>query len=130
MSKKTISDQRSAVSDQESAVSGQRTEEAQPAALYEVKDWKGKALCVCPLCGFDTLMKIKMLQHLVGKHDSELALVALVDLEKDSPSPLPLVPEGRGKEQPGDVFEVELVEIGSAMDAQGNEHKTFSVKEN
>lgn len=115
-----------------SAASDQKSEEGQtqPAALYEVKDWKGKVLCVCPLCGFDTLVKIKMLQHLVGKHDSELALVALVDMEKDSPSPLPPLPEGRGEEQPGDVFEVELVEIGSAMDAQGNEHKTFSVKEN
>lgn len=138
MSKKAIGDQQSAVSDQESAVSGQRTEEAQPAALYEVKDWKGKALCVCPLCGFDTLMKIKMLQHLVSKHDSELALVALVDMEKDSPSapsalrasPPNSESTNLGEKEQNGVFEVELVEIGSAMDAQGNEHKTFSVKEN
>lgn len=123
---------KSAASDHQLAVRDQRSEqgEAEPTALYEVRDWKGKELCVCPLCGFDTLAKIKMLRHLVGKHNSELALVALVDLEKDSPSPLPPLPDGRGEEQPGDVFEVELVETGSTMDAQGNEQKTFTVKEN
>lgn len=97
--------------------------------LYVEQEWRGKRLLVCPLCKADTFEKIVMLKHLVDAHDSELALVELVDLEKDSPSPLPPLPKGRGEENPDDVFEVELVETGSTVDAQGDERKTYIVKE-
>jgi hypothetical protein len=104
--------------------------------LYQVKSWKGKAMYVCPLCGMDTFEKMTMLRHLVCKHNSELALVELVELEGKNPTPSALraSPQNSestnaGEKKLGDVFEVELVGTGSAVDAQGNEHKTFTIKE-
>lgn len=98
--------------------------------LYEEKDWRGKTLLVCPLCKADTFDKIVMLKHLVDAHDSELALVKLLDLEKGIPAAKKKLPAVETPENGGnDVFEVELVETGSAVDAQENEHNTYKVKE-
>lgn len=98
--------------------------------LYEEQDWRGKTLLICPLCKADTFERVVMLKHLVDAHNSELALVQLVDLETSIPAanPLPAVetPEEGGR----DVFEVELVEIDPTIDdAHEGERKTFTIKE-
>lgn len=103
--------------------------------LYEVKSWRSREMFVCPLCGADTFQKLLMLRHLVAKHDSELALVELVELEKIDPhrrsAPPPQNSESSnlGENKQGDVFEVDLVETDSTVDAQGDEHKTYTIKE-
>lgn len=106
--------------------------------LYEEQDWRGKRLLVCPLCKADTFEKIVMLKHLVDAHDSELALVELVGMEENDPTPTPSTlraspPNSEstnlGEKEQSDVFDVELVETGSTVDAQGNERKTYTVKE-
>jgi hypothetical protein len=136
-----ISGQSSVISEQSSVISGQSSVISKPPsgtsqssvkeALYTMRIWRGKTQYVCPLCGADTFDKKIMLKHLVNKHDSELALVELVRLENKTPSQPPPNAEsanlGEGNQE--DVFEVELVETGSTVDAQGNEHKTFTIKE-
>jgi hypothetical protein len=107
--------------------------------MYTVGTWRGIPQYVCAVCKFDTLDEMVMLRHLVNKHNSEAALERLVELEKDKPKPpAPSVlwtsPPNResadlGEKSAEDVFEVELVEAGSTVDAQGNEHKNFVIKE-
>ncbi len=97
--------------------------------LYEEQNWRGKTLLVCPLCKADTFDRVVMLQHLVDAHDSELALVKLLDLEKDIPAEKHLPAVETPENGNNNVFEVELVETGSTVDAQGNERKTYTVKE-
>jgi hypothetical protein len=127
MKKKATSKQPLVISGPPSGTSQSSVKEA----LYTMRIWRGKTQYVCPLCGADTFDKKIMLKHLVNKHDSELALVELVRLEGTStPSPSPSADSanlGEGNQE--DVFEVELVETGSTVDAQGNEHKTFTIKE-
>lgn len=107
--------------------------EETPASPYITVTWKTKELYKCPLCRYDSFVKLDMLKHLVNKHNNELALVELVKLEEETPSPSPS-PIAKEQEPQlemgkGDVFEVELVETDSIVDAQGTEHKTFTVKE-
>lgn len=99
---------------------------------YEVKQWVGKLLYICKTCKFDVLDdERKMLEHIQSQH---------------RPRPVPrrapsvLVADKRGNdvtnqaagEDDGNLnhmFEVELEEVESTIDEQGNEHKTYTIKE-
>jgi hypothetical protein len=102
---------------------------------YKIASWKNKDLFQCSLCRFDSFERKEMLKHLVSKHNDELALVELVELEGNltssalqaSPAHAAMPHAGEGEQ--GEVFEVELVETDTTVDAHGNEHKTFTVKE-
>lgn len=102
---------------------------------YTIGAWKGLPHFVCAVCGFDAFFEVVMLNHLVDKHNSEMALERLVELEKDKVIPTPTPPASRAlplkseDKADGEVFEVELVETGSTVDARGNEHKNFVIKE-
>lgn len=128
---KKKSDQLSVISDQEIA-SGEeqgrpRNDVTASRTPYEVKLWKGLPQYVCVICGFDTLSENAIFTHIEAH---QLAPV--------SPQPPPNLPHPstsagtpplRTEEDDG-VFEVELIEVDSTMDAQGNEHKKFTIKEN
>ena len=100
--------------------------------LYEERDWRGKSLLICPLCKADTFDRLTMLRHLVDAHDSELALVQLVDMEGSLPasaSPIASDQEQQSERGDGDVFEVELIEINPTIDAHDHEHTKYTIKE-
>lgn len=100
--------------------------------LYMVGEWRGLPQYVCAVCGFDAFFEIVMLRHLVNKHNSEMALARLLEIEEQHPEPVqqPVPPSHLSAGEEGkDVFEVELVEMNSTVDAQGNEHKNFVIKE-
>ena len=82
-------------------------------APYEVGTWSGMPLYKCKLCRFDTLSAEKIVAHL---EEHRLGKI-----------PRQATPPGEG--EPGEVFEVELKEIDSTVDADGNVHKTYTVKE-
>lgn len=116
--------------------SGQLPVEEEARELpYLLGSWKGVDHYRCRKCSVDSFNKKSILQHLVDKHNSEEALAMLVELEVPTPSVavrhLPQIAEERnlGEKEQDEVFEVELKEISTTVDAQGNEHKTFSVKE-
>jgi hypothetical protein len=98
---------------------------------YKIASWKNKDLFQCSLCRFDSFERKEMLKHLVNKHNDELALAELVELEGNllTSSALQASPAHAGEGEQGEVFEVELVETDTTVDAHGNEHKTFTVKE-
>lgn len=98
--------------------------------LYSVGTWAGMPQYRCCRCAFDTLNLQEMLNHLVGQHDSIGALEELVKAEKDEPQK-PAVQQAEASLPEGEeeLFEVELKETGSTVDEQGNEHKTFTIKE-
>lgn len=102
---------------------GRRQNAEAEARTYEVGTWAGLPQWRCLLCGFDTLDEQAMLEH-AGEHAGSPQRVDLTP-EQNPPLPFPAV---EGGEEEG-VFEVELKEIGSTVDEQGNEHKTFTVKE-
>lgn len=107
------------------------------SASIVIGTWKGLPQYVCAVCGFDTLNEAVALNHLVDRHNSEAALARLLEIEKaKSPAATqqpPTQPQtstfGEGRNDK-DVFEVELIETDSTMDAQGSEHKNFTIKEN
>lgn len=111
--------------------SGQQPVEEEARELpYLLGSWKGVDHYRCRKCSVDSFNKKSILQHLVDKHNSEEALAMLVELE-GPPASLRLTPPPAPPHQESvdEVFEVELKEISTTVDAQGNEHKTFSVKE-
>ncbi len=108
--------------------------EEKTETLYTVGLWKGLKQYRCMWCAFDTLNEETMFKHIEAHRLANRptpprkpsVLVAdkrgnEVDL---TPSPSPA---GEGSDE--DVFEVELKEIDSTVDKQGNVHKTFTVKE-
>lgn len=102
---------------------------------YLLGAWKGVDHYRCRECSVDSFDKKIILQHLVDKHNSEDALAMLVELEGTTAphlTPPPAPPHQESADGEGsveEVFEVELKEIDSTVDAQGNEHKTFVIKE-
>jgi hypothetical protein len=129
---KVKSDQLPVVSEE---IASREEQERARNDMYIVGTWRGLPQYVCAACKFDTLDEVVMLKHLVNKHNSEAALEELVELEKAPstsvplpPSPLAPLPKGEG-EADDEVFEVELIETDSTVDAQGNEHKKFTIKE-
>lgn len=105
------------------------------SAEYEIGMWAGKPHYRCLLCKFDTLNEDVMLGHIRAMHRPrfipERAPSVLVadkrgnDVTSLTPSPSP---EGRGGAE-DEMFEVELKEVESTIDEQGNEHKTYTIKE-
>lgn len=88
---------------------------------YAVGAWAGKPHYTCMLCLYDTLDESMMLRHIQAVHH-----------------PLPAPKRGNdvthqaANEDDGDLngmFEVELVEVESTTDEQGNEHKIYTIKE-
>lgn len=116
MAKKKVS------SDQLSVISEQKPAE------YSVGVWSGQAHYQCDLCAFDALEKAAMLEHLVNAHNSEKALEELLG-NNVAPPPAPPQMEEHHLERGEDVFEIELKEVDSAVERDGDEHKTFSVEE-
>lgn len=106
---------------------------------YVSGTWKGIEHYRCELCNYDSFHEKAVLEHLVSRHNSEAALERLVELEKSMTPPPALTPSAADAAPPPiapqleegseDVFEVELKEVGSTVDAQGNEQKTFTIKE-
>lgn len=92
----------------------------QDIATYVIGTWAGLPQWRCLLCAFDTLDEQEMIEH-AEAHGLGTAIFP------PEPPPLDPAPDKEGEE--ADVFEVELKEIGSTVDKQGNEHKTFTVKE-
>lgn len=96
---------------------------------YTVGTWSGRKHYQCKLCVFDVLEdEMAMLRHLVQAHNSEAALVRLVDRETSEPTATAARPEGDAGDG-AEVLEVELVETGSHVDADGNVRKTYTIKE-
>ena len=91
------------------------------ARTYEVGTWAGFPQWKCLLCAFDTLDEDAMIAHAEAHRDGTWNQTPPPE---PNPPPLP-----QREEELGEVFEVELKEIGSTVDEQGNEHKTFTVKE-
>ena len=94
---------------------------------YEVGSWSGLPQYRCLLCKFDTLNEDTIFKHIEETHQ----------LGKQQ-SPSVLVADKRGNDvtdqvsSEGDLngmFEIELKEVSSTTDEQGNEHKTFTIKE-
>lgn len=113
-------------------------------ALYTAGEWAGRPHYRCAVCKYDTLDEEAMLGHIekmhrprptlrrapsvfvADKRGNEISLSLTPDLTP-SPSPKGEGSDGRGEED--GVFEVELQEVESTTDEQGNEHKIFSIKE-
>lgn len=124
-------------SDQSSVSSEQVVELQEPEPVPGIEEytkgmWAGRAHYQCKLCTYDVLdNEEKILEHVQLMHH---------------PRPVPkrassvLVADKRGNdvthqaasEDDGDLnqmFEVELKEVESTTDEQGNEHKTYTIKE-
>lgn len=102
---------------------------------YEVKHWKGMPLYVCKVCGWDTLKVDEIGEHVEGHAARSMdADAASTPTPPTSTSSVqrPTAPQqaGRGDEDGEELFEVELVEVESTVDAQGTERKKFTIKEN
>lgn len=130
MAKKTKrSDQSSVISDQTAARElATKQLKAKEELAYVVGNWAGLPHFSCVHCGFDTLDEAAMLEHI------EAHRLGTVNLPPDltpnpTPAPSPFSTNENGEGGQADVFEVELEEIGSIVDEQGDEHKTFTVKE-
>jgi hypothetical protein len=116
----------------------QRTEGvSQKPVTYEVGAWAGMPQWRCLLCGFDTLDENAMFEHIethkLGAPPPSTSLKSTGTMKAASPQTDPQSAGagehgnlGEGKDE---VFEVELEEVSSTVDEQGNEHKTFTVKE-
>ena len=84
----------------------------------------------CTLCPFDVLDdEEQMLEHIQMNHRPHSA---------PRRAPSILVADRRGNDvtdqdaadgELNNLFEVELKEVGSTTDEQGNEHKTYTIKE-
>lgn len=103
--------------------------EAPPTAEtedYTIESWGGKPKYCCKLCPFDTLELGRMQAHI----DMHLP-------EPPRPGGVP-VGDKRGNDvtarisetkEESEVIEVGLEEISSNVDEDGDEHKTFTMKE-
>ena len=123
-----ISDQSSVINDQSSVTNGQPPVSEATEKLYTVGLWANLPQYVCQKCGFDTLNAGTMQEHLFWQHS---VIVEIEGADSSTPPPTPPQIEEHDLERGDDeeVFEVELEETGSTVDEQGNEHKTFTVKE-
>lgn len=108
-SKKKSSKQK-AVSSAQPAASDEQNKAEAP---YELGAWSGMPLYKCKLCRFDTLSQEKIIAHL------EEHRLGKISTQQQPPS----------QEVPGEVYEIELKEIDSNVDQDGNVHKTYTVKE-
>ena len=91
---------------------------------YDIGSWAGIPQYRCKLCKFDTLHKDLIEQHIKETHLKVLnpapSVNATTNNETDQVSP-----EG----ELNGVFEVELKEVSSTTDEEGNERKTYTIKE-
>lgn len=117
-----------AVSSEQDAVV--ELQEPVPTKEYTAGEWAGHAHYQCSLCPFDVLDdEGKMLEHIQLKHRPHAA-------PRHAPSVFLADKHGNDvTDQVADagdlnnVFEVELKEVGSSTDEQGNKHKTYTIKE-
>lgn len=96
---------------------------AAPPADYIIGEWRGHAHYACKLCPYDVL-------------DNEQAMIDHVKLHQARPGEPARPVEVQEPERvlPNDeaaagIFEIELEEIGSSVDENGDVHKTFTIKE-
>lgn len=90
-----------------------RTATVRSKAEWTTAEWNGHPQFVCAYCRFDVLDDVeKMKRHIEDVHRGKQAASA---------QSLPAKVD--------DVFEVELKEIDSTVDPDGNVHKTYTVKE-
>lgn len=92
--------------------------------LYVVGTWAGQPHYTCLNCKFDTLELQVIEQHVVrhrpGNRTPQTAPRGIDNVDHQATA------------DSGDlnqVFEVELQEVDSTIDEQGNEHKTYTIKE-
>lgn len=106
-------------------------ERGEEKAYYSVGLWANLPQYVCNACGFDTLDPRAMQEHLFWTHSVMVEMEGTPLTPIPGPSPISKTEMGEGIYDSDDeeVFEVELEEIGSTVDEQGNDHKTFTVKE-
>lgn len=98
--------------------------QAVTAPLYSIGAWSGLPQYRCGLCEFDTLDEPVIIEHV------EMHKVGYSAAPPPAPPQIQEQDLERGDSSDSDdVFEVELVELDSTMDAQGNEHKKFTIKE-
>lgn len=98
----------------------------QEAALYEVGQWAGKPHYKCLLCKFDTLEEDVILIHIQTHFGGSQTKPSVLAADKRGNDVMDQVTSD------GDLngmFEVELKEVDSAIDEQGNEHKTYTIEE-
>jgi hypothetical protein len=81
---------------------------------YILKPWKGMQHYECTLCSFDTFSTSAIFDH-IASHQ-------LV-----SRKPVQPVEAQQNPEQAGEAFEVELEELSSFTDAEGNQHKQYTL---
>lgn len=114
----------------EQAVELQEPEPVPVVEEYTKGAWAGHDHYQCNLCPFDVLDdEDQMLGHIQMKHRPHSA-------PRHVPSVL--VADKRGNDvtdqvaedgELNNLFEVELKEVNSTTDEQGNEHKTYTIKE-
>lgn len=109
-------------SGQLSAVSSQQ---ADLKRFYQTGAWAGIPQYRCGLCKFDTLHEHAIIDHLrevhlIGKIPPTVAETSTNHDQETN--------QGADGDLNG-VFEVELKEVSTTFDEQGNEHKTFTIKE-
>lgn len=86
---------------------------------YNIGQWRGHPHYQCKSCPFDTLSQDEIEGH--------VALHRPVRKRAAQPVDSTLKPERAGGAD--EVFELELEEVSSFSDEDGNEHKQFTVKE-
>ena len=101
-----------------------------PAEEYTKGEWAGRLHYQCELCSFDVLdNEDVMLDHIQKRHHprpaSRRASSVLVADKRGNDVTDQVAEEG----DLNNVFEVELKEVNSTTDEQGNEHKTYTIKE-
>lgn len=92
--------------------------------FYQTGAWAGIPQYRCTLCNFDTLHKDVMIDHLqVVHHIGKKAVVPSATAANND-----VTDQGADSDLNG-MFEIELEEVSSTTDEQGNEHKKFTIKE-
>lgn len=108
------------------------TESPEATREYEVGEWAGRAHYRCRLCAFDVVdSELNMLAHIQLKHrprrvPRRAPSVFVADKRGNDVSDTVVDDEDGGL---NGVFEVELKEVDSTIDEQGNEHRTYTIKE-
>lgn len=126
-------------SDQSSVNSEQVVEMQEPEPVPGIEEytkgmWAGKPHYTCALCLYDTLDESMMLQHIQMVHHPQHPIkrtpsILIADKRGNEITLTPnSSPEGREEDEDG-MFEVELEEVESTTDEQGNEHKIYTIKE-
>lgn len=94
---------------------------------YEIGVWAGLTQYRCKFCKFDTLHQSVIVSHIAETHMKNAD--ASTASETSTRSPLSEETQVSPEGDLNGVFEIELEEVSSTVDEQGNEHKTFTIKE-